>query len=168
MTHLALQARLQREAYNLDLEAEMTNEDKIQLIKENVLALMDELHEALGEVGWKPWASSRHIIEPQLQSELIDAYHFLMNLMILAGLDDRKVDIMYRAKNHRNLERQLEGYDGVAGKCARCRRALDDLHTDGVISEDTNKLYCSHVCKSAAEGFGTTVEVDLENYHGGE
>src|SRR3546814_16501718 len=33
----------------------------VEYIKNQVLALLDEGHEALNEVGWKPWASSRHV-----------------------------------------------------------------------------------------------------------
>lgn len=131
MTHLNLQNQLQRDAYGIAYES-MNTDEKIAAIKDMVLALTDELHEALAEVGWKPWATSRHIHTEALRGELIDAYHFLMNLMLIAGMTDEDVDRMYREKNRRNLERQQAGYDGVTGKCPGCGRALDDMISHGL------------------------------------
>lgn len=130
MTHLNLQNQLQRDAYGIAYDS-MNTDEKIAAIKDMVLALTDELHEALAEVGWKPWATSRHIHTEDFRGELIDAYHFLMNLMLIAGMTDEDVDRMYREKNRRNLERQQAGYDGVTGKCAACGRAGDDVVAHG-------------------------------------
>lgn len=163
MTHLALQERLQREAYGLHL-LNMTDEERIEQIKINVLALTDELHEALAEVGWKPWATSRHINQESLQGELIDAYHFLMNLMVVAGLSDKDVDYLYLKKNRRNLERQREGYDGVGGKCPVCHRALDDVRSSVENMADQSRAierleilttgFCSQTCFDWDEAYG--------------
>lgn len=144
MTHLFLQQRLQQEAYGI-IFGEMTQVELVEQIKTNVLALTDELHEALAEVGWKPWATSRHINVEALQGELIDAYHFLMNLMLIVNMTDDQVDAMYREKNARNLRRQQDGYDGVAGKCPECFRALDDveLHSKTLASFHP---FCSAEC----------------------
>lgn len=108
---------------------QLTEEQRALLVKDNTLACLDELHEALNEVGWKPWASSRHVNEDALQGELIDAWHFLMNLFMLAGLTPHMVAERYRAKAQVNQARQAEGYDGVSTKCPGCRRALDDPAT---------------------------------------
>lgn len=101
-------------------------EGKIEFIKTNVIAITDEIHEALGEVGWKPWASSKHINEEAFKAELIDAWHFFMNLWIVAGGTADELHDMYKAKREKNIQRQHEGYDGVTGKCPHCKRALDD------------------------------------------
>lgn len=155
MTHLNLQNQLQRDAYGIAYES-MNTDEKIAAIKDMVLALTDELHEALAEVGWKPWATSRHIHTEALQGELIDAYHFLMNLMLIAGMTDEDVDRMYREKNRRNLERQQAGYDGVTGKCPGCGRALDDVlnHTTDpkLRSFIINLEFCSPVCYERTNG----------------
>jgi dimeric dUTPase (all-alpha-NTP-PPase superfamily) len=109
--------------FNLDPEA------KVQFIKDMTLALEDELHEALGEVGWKPWATSRHINDKAFGGELVDALHFLVNLFLAIGWSADEVLQAYLLKASKNEARQRRGYDGVSGKCPRCHRALDD---DGV------------------------------------
>lgn len=106
-----------------------TDEDRlpaIDFIHWNVTATVDELHELLGEVGWKPWAKSRHINLDAARSEWIDAFHFMLNLGLVLGLDESKVKELYDAKHAKNEKRQEEGYDGVSTKCPGCKRALDD------------------------------------------
>lgn len=102
---------------------------KIEFIKTNVLAATDELHELLGETGWKPWATSRHINLEAARGELIDVLHFVNNLAIALDMDAEMVAERYHRKSGKNVDRQLAGYDGVSTKCPGCGRALDD---DGV------------------------------------
>lgn len=122
----ARQLRLQQVINGYDLD-EQDDETRIRNIKENVLACTDELHEALNEVGWKQWATSRHINEDAFKKELIDAAHFLINLLLHAGVTADEFFTLYLTKNKRNFERQAEGYDGVSTKCPHCTRALDDV-----------------------------------------
>lgn len=105
---------------------EMPTEEKALFIKDMTLALTDELHELLQEVGWKPWATSRHVNVDSARGELIDALHFLLNLALALDMDGFMLMEMYHAKHKKNQQRQEEGYDGVASKCGYCRRALDD------------------------------------------
>lgn len=116
---------LQSKAYNRDPQ-KLEGEDRVMFIKDMVLALLDEVHEALGEVGWKPWAKSRHVNEEALKGELVDAFHFFMNLCLVSGMDAEELEIRYDIKNEKNLRRQQEGYDGISTKCDKCKRALDD------------------------------------------
>lgn len=104
-------------------------EGAIEFITWNVLALTDELHELLGEVGWKPWATSKHVNLTAARGELIDAFHFFMNLALVLNMDASDLFLGYMKKHEKNIERQEEGYDGVSTKCPGCKRALDD---DGV------------------------------------
>lgn len=106
--------------------ANFSDEGKIRFIKDNILALEDELHELLGEIGWKPWASSRHINRDAYVGELVDAFHFFMNLMIVTNISVDELLKRYEAKSLKNVKRQEDGYDGVTGKCPICKRALDD------------------------------------------
>ena len=112
--------------YTVD-DPNMSDEMRIEHIKENVLACTAELHEALDEVGWKKWTESRHINHDALRNEIIDAFHFILNLALHAGMGADEFFDRFVAKNEKNLARQLEGYDGVAEKCPHCRRALDDV-----------------------------------------
>jgi NTP pyrophosphatase (non-canonical NTP hydrolase) len=108
--------------------ANLDQESKIEYIKSMTLAASDELHEALAEVGWKPWATSRHINRDAYLGELIDVLHFLVNLCLVVGADADEIAERYAEKSSRNVKRQAEGYDGVTGKCEACKRALDDIH----------------------------------------
>ncbi len=124
------QEELQRKAYKI-FPRDMTVEDAIEYIRINVLAATDELHEALGEVDWKPWAhGKREVRKDAFIGELIDVWHFLMNLVLAAGYDAEEASVLfydrYVGKCEINERRQLDGYDGRSTKCGACGRALDD------------------------------------------
>lgn len=111
---------------------QMTGDRRIACIKEDVLACTDELHEALGEIGWKSWATGRHVNEDEAFGELRDAWQFLTNLMFavkqvspaeLAELLERSLDEKLKI----NHARHTEGYDGVSTKCPGCTRALEEV-----------------------------------------
>src|SRR5690606_23168798 len=90
------------------------------------IALIDELHEALAEIGWKPWATSQHFNQAAVKGELVDAFHFFMNLCMVAKVSPEDLIQGYINKSAKNIQRQADGYDGVSTKCPRCNRALDD------------------------------------------
>lgn len=121
-----LQANLQRETYGAHPGDIVDPIERIQFFKDMKLALQDELHEALAEIGWKPWATSKHFNEEAVQGELVDAMHFFMNLCMAANMTPEMLFEKYQAKRLKNIKRQEEGYDGVSTKCANCGRALDD------------------------------------------
>lgn len=141
------QLQLQKLINGYDLDQQDV-ETRIANIKENVLACTDELHEALGETGWKAWAKTRHINEGPLKDEIIDAFHFLLNLALHAGMDSTEFFERFIAKNVKNTLRQDVGYDGRAEKCPHCHRALDDVGIAGgrVLNELT--FECGHCHKS--------------------
>jgi dimeric dUTPase (all-alpha-NTP-PPase superfamily) len=119
------QKALQVRSYGGD-PAELPDEERIAYVRNMTLALEDELHEALAETGWKPWATSRHINREAYVGELVDALHFLVNLFLVVGAGADEVHARYIEKSTRNAKRQSDGYDGLAGKCTSCRAALDD------------------------------------------
>jgi hypothetical protein len=93
----------------------------------NFAAAVKELGEALDEVGWKPWATPRGWVNRDAYiRELVDATHFVANLLVAVGCTDDEFWVRYRAKQQLNARRQADGYDGVTGKCHVCHRALDD------------------------------------------
>jgi phosphoribosyl-ATP pyrophosphohydrolase len=120
------QYRLQ-EAMNGTHPSRLDTEDAIAYIRNMVLAAEDELHEALQEVGWKPWASSKHINRDGFVSELVDTWQFLMNLAQVVGVTPDEFASKLEAKHRINWQR-LKGYDGVSDKCTNCHRAFDDTH----------------------------------------
>lgn len=119
------QRALQEQSYGFDFNA-MSEEERVLFAKDQALALLDEVHEALGEIGWKPWATSRHMNRDAFVSELVDAWHFLMNLLLAARVTPEEFYRKYKAKNIKNALRQYKGYDGVTDKCPSCKRAYDD------------------------------------------
>lgn len=121
-----LQGDLQKRAYGAYPSDIQDDEELIVFIKDMHIAITDELHEMLGEIGWKPWATSRHINYEAAQSELVDAFHFFMNLCMAFKMTPDMLFEKYKAKRLKNFKRQEEGYDGVKGKCTVCKRALDD------------------------------------------
>lgn len=99
---------------------------KVEFLKDNILASLDELHEALGEIGWKPWASSRHINRDAVKGEMVDVLHFFINILGAIEVSPQELIDAYFLKAAKNKKRQEEGYDGVSTKCPSCKRALDD------------------------------------------
>lgn len=122
---LNMQSELQEKSFGTRVE-DLTGVDRIQFFKEMKLALQDELHEALDEIGWKIWATSKHWNEEAVKGEMVDAWHFFMNLLIVSGMDAEELFERYMKKHQINVDRQEAGYDGVTGKCRGCHRAFDD------------------------------------------
>lgn len=132
---------------NLDGPLPASTQKRIQFIKDMVMALEDELHEALAEVGWKPWATSTHINRDAYVGEMVDALHFFLNLCLVVGVDADELFTKYLAKNAKNAQRQDEGYDGVSTKCPGCNRALDDdavqcMRYTATTEENLTKFWC--------------------------
>lgn len=123
-TLYAKQRQLQeRLGYHFDT---MTEAERVHYVKDMVLALTDELHEALAEcTGWKPWATVDHDIDREKYvGELVDCLHFLMNLFLVVNTPVETIIERYLRKNKVNHQRQDDGYDGK-NKCVECQRELD-------------------------------------------
>lgn len=109
---------------------ELDDEVKMAYLRTQSLALTDELHEALGETGWKDWASSNHINRDAYKGELADVFIFFMNLMMVADITPSELMKSVQTKITKNHQRQDNGYDGVTEKCIGCKRAYDDDAVD--------------------------------------
>lgn len=134
---------LQLHSFGVDLPFEPDasgsyTDEEIEFVRWNVLAASDELHEALAEVGWKPWATSRHVKREQFVGEIVDVLHFVANLLCVVGVTGEELTERYQAKQKVNGHRQTNGYTGVDEKCPACGRALDD---PGVTCTPT---WCDH------------------------
>lgn len=89
-------------------------------------ALVDEIHEALNEVAWKSWSKDRgRVNREEFLRELVDAWHFFMNLWLTVGGTAEEFVAGYYAKNEINHQRAASDYDGW-DKCGVCGRALED------------------------------------------
>jgi dimeric dUTPase (all-alpha-NTP-PPase superfamily) len=146
-----MQGTLQR-ALGYDFNA-MDEKVLMEYIRLNVLALTDELHEALAEVNWKPWTTAAPGFKDRelYISELADALHHFVNLCVAAGADADEITAAYIKKSKRNHERQEEGYDGL-DKCdgPGCRRALDEPAMLTVTyTWPTGERFCSPECEES-------------------
>lgn len=107
--------------------SQLDDAGKMGYIREQALALLDEVHEALGETGWKSWASSNHINRDAYVSELAaDAMRFLINLLLVAGVTPSEFFQTFVGKASKVMDRATNGYDGVSTKCPGCKRDQGD------------------------------------------
>lgn len=127
---LEMQLDLQRNHMKDGDPRSLTGDQMADFMRWNAFALEDEIHEAMQEVGWKPWATNREINVEAFLGEMVDAFHFFMNMLLcgFAYLKDPTeiVDLFtkaYLAKNAKNAQRQIEGYSGTE-KCPICHREL--------------------------------------------
>ena len=122
-------------------------EERIQYVKDMVLAATDELHETLAEMSWKPWAVEQHINEEAAFGELRDAVQLIINAMYVitqlgpADLAD-KLHVEYAKKVVLNVERATMG----APKCPQCKRALDEIEIKEVRAASTDRIDLHCVC----------------------
>lgn len=130
---------LQREAFGVD-PYKLDGKEREDYIRWNILAAEDELHEALGEVSWKPWASKEYFNRDEFVGELVDALHFIANLLAVAQVTGTELTARYSSKQQKNRDRQSQGYDGVSGKCPGCRRDLTEVPSSHRIVDDAP--YC--------------------------
>jgi hypothetical protein len=136
-----VQQGLQRRFYDGVDPATFNPTDRAAYLQIMAFSAESEIHEAMGEVGWKPWATSSHLRKAEFMAEMVDAWHFFMNMMIGAGMTPDDLYRGYMVKQNINHQRITNGYDGVTNKCPSCKRALDDPATECRIINDQ-----SHWC----------------------
>jgi hypothetical protein len=73
-------------------------------------ALVHEAIELQRETNWKWWKKDKTIDNEKLQEEIIDLWHFLIQLSIEAGFEPQTLISKYMEKNKENTGRQLRGY----------------------------------------------------------
>lgn len=120
---------LQMRSFGYDFP--MTGEELGDFVRTNTTAIVAELGEALKEIGWKPWSVGQGYVNREAYlGELVDAGHFLANLLVAVGITDDEWEAAYRRKQLVNRDRQAAGYDTRVAKCPACGRAYDDTATD--------------------------------------
>lgn len=123
---LASTRQLQEEFYGATYPM-IEGDDLADYVTVNHSALVAEASELLAEFGWKPWAQPRGWVNRESAlKEAVDIGHFLANILCAIGVTDEEWERAYRAKQEVNRQRQRDGYDGVTGKCPKCRRSYDD------------------------------------------
>jgi hypothetical protein len=107
-------------------------------VRWNTMAAVAELGEFLDEVPWKPWASNLELNRDAAIGELVDAMHFIGNILQLLMVTGPELTAAYKNKQLKNLRRQVVGYDGKKEKCGYCHRELDG---SDVSSTEVYQLY---------------------------
>lgn len=74
------------------------------------LALIDELMEGIRETPFKPWKKQQLFNQENYKNELVDAWHFLINLTLASGMNSKELFERYILKNKENHNRQDKGY----------------------------------------------------------
>lgn len=73
-------------------------------------ALLHEVVELQRETEWKWWKTEKGIENQKIQEEIIDLWHFLIQLSIEAGLEPETLVAKYIEKNRENTKRQQRCY----------------------------------------------------------
>jgi dimeric dUTPase (all-alpha-NTP-PPase superfamily) len=73
-------------------------------------ALVHEAIELQRETNWKWWKKESTVNMEKIQEEIIDIWHFLIQISIESGMDSKKMIEKYMEKNEENLKRQIKGY----------------------------------------------------------
>lgn len=87
-----------------------TSKQRQDFINIQSLALIDEVMESLRETPWKPWKKNQEFNESNYKEELVDAWHFLINLTLASGMTPESFHERFINKNNKNHKRQDEGY----------------------------------------------------------
>lgn len=149
---LSMQLQLQQEHMKDGDPRHLDPDARATFMTWNATAMFFEVGEAFDEVGWKPWATSRHIQHQAFMREMVDAWHFFMNLLIAgSGIEDMGelatvFTQFYVEKNTKNAQRQIDGYDGVSTKCPTCKRDFAETDPTRAYINVQGVKFCSELC----------------------
>lgn len=94
-----------------------TTKNKQEFINLNVLASFDELGEILRETAWKNpkyikggWKKNQTLNNELFKEEIIDLWHFVINLSLASGMNSSELYKRFCTKNKINHTRQKQGY----------------------------------------------------------
>lgn len=73
-------------------------------------AIIHECVELQRETEWKWWKKKTQLDLPKIDEEIIDIWHFIIQLSIERGMDIEKVIEIYNKKLEENIERARNGY----------------------------------------------------------
>ncbi len=81
-----------------------------QYLNTMILACIDELTEILRETPWKPWKKNQEFNKEKYKDEVVDLFHFFMNLCLYAGMGVDELYNRYYIKMEINKKRQVQKY----------------------------------------------------------
>lgn len=91
---------------------DLEGDERVAYAKDMLLAMIVETVEVLNEVGWKSWATSRHINRNAFADELLDALHFWLNAALLINMDADEIEARWALSVEKIRGRDADGYTG--------------------------------------------------------
>ena len=114
---LASTVTLQRDAFGIERTGNESAGEVAASLKDNVLAAFAELGEILREFHWKYWSHAEPFVNrDKVIGEVVDAQHFLANILVAVGCDDEEYEAAYKHKQLINFQRQRDKYVAAQGK----------------------------------------------------
>ena len=104
------QVDFQYRVNQLPINISKEDEHRTELIKEHSLVLIDEIMETMRETPWKHWKQPVPIDYEKLKNEIVDQWHFLINITIFSGMDVNELFNRFMEKNKENNQRQEDKY----------------------------------------------------------
>lgn len=82
--------------------------------QEHLKCMCDEICEIRRELPWKYWRPDQHkvVFLPKIKEEIIDLFHFFINLCLIFGIDSKELYLEYLHKQQVNRERIRKGVLG--------------------------------------------------------
>ena len=74
------------------------------------MGCITELNEMLENTPWKPWKKSATLKKDELKKEVVDLWHFVINITLACGITPKELYNMFEEKNEINIRRQEHGY----------------------------------------------------------
>lgn len=93
----------------------MSLEERMQMFRNYVFALVVEQGELAQELPTKPWRKLEdqfHADTDTLAEEWVDSLFFLVNQALALGLNEKLLRKAFEAKLNKNYQRIKEGYNG--------------------------------------------------------
>ena len=94
----------------LQKKIDFTGMTLIQYIRLMFIGVVTEACEALEETNWKVWKQPKIINNDKFKDEIIDIFHFLINMCLAANMNAEEVIQRFTKKNKTNFKRQEKKY----------------------------------------------------------
>lgn len=109
---IARTRHLQEQSFGVDYSAMPPGSVEFaNYVTTNLYATIEEMCEASHEVAWKPWSRVQgELHREEFIEELVDALHFIANLLAVVNCTDAELSHAYLRKMRINRERQESRY----------------------------------------------------------
>ena len=122
------------------------NDQSMQSMRNNAIALMMELAELIDSTPWKPWKSveDQSLNKDNAIREAIDIIFFLVGICENLGITPQELEDKFHEVLKNNYARLDDGYSKKGGdepRCPKCNEILNDGPGGGVVCPDVKCGY---------------------------